>query len=180
MSNLVEHAKVEFKALGFIPLDQEQEDDPNKWIQENVIELLTVFSEQGHSGTSAPYCVNMFKKLALFEPLGPLTGADWEWHEYADGHFQNIRCSHVFKDSRDGRAYDSEGRIFREPSGSCYMNRDSRVYIEFPYSPTREYVDVPGPSECDLFDEWRDCQFRIMACESRSPVTCETACEGQA
>ena len=58
-----------------------------------------------------------------------------------EGRWQNIRCSHVFKDG-DGRAYDSTGRIFREPNGCCYTSRDSRVYIEFPYTPKREYVEV--------------------------------------
>jgi len=134
----VRHAEREFLAAGYIPLDQPQEDGPNKWIQENVLELLDVFSRQGHSGFSAPYCLETFRKLALHEPLVPLSGANDEWHEVGDGVFQNKRCSHVFKDA-DGRAYDINGRIFREPSGACYTNR---VYVTFPYTPTREYVDV--------------------------------------
>ena len=46
-----------------------------------------------------------------------------------------------FKDE-DGKAYDIKGRIFREPSGCCYTNKNSRVYITFPYSPKSEYIDV--------------------------------------
>lgn len=143
MSSLVEHAKREFLALGYKPIDEE-EDGPNKWIQENVLELLRVFSEQGHSGSSAPYCVGMFKKLAMYEPLGPLTGEDNEWHEVGDGVFQNTRCSHVFKqaDRFDGQAYDINGRIFREPNGACYTSSESRVPVTFPYTPKSEYVDV--------------------------------------
>jgi len=140
MSNLIDHAKREFLSLGYKPVEEE-EDGPNKWIQENVLELLQVFADQGHSGFSAPYCVRMFQKLALFEPIGPLTGDDGEWNEVADGVWQNNRCSHVFKE-RDGRAYDGEGRVFREPNGDCYTSKDSRVYIEFPYTPKTEYVDV--------------------------------------
>lgn len=105
-----------------------------------------MFSKQGHSGFSAPYCVETFRKLALHEPLVPLSGADDEWNEVSDGMWQNNRCSHVFKDA-DGKAYDIEGRIFREPNGACYTSRDSRVYIEFPYTPKREYVDVQGEQE---------------------------------
>ena len=134
-----EHAVRELTAIGY-KMD-ETEEGPNKWIVENLFELLDVFSEQGHSGSSAPYCANMFKKLALFEPLCPLTGEDHEWREVGEGIWQNKRCSHVFKES-DGSAYDIDGRIFREPSGACYTNRDSRVYITFPYTPTRVYVDV--------------------------------------
>ena len=149
-SNLVKHAKIEFKALGYEPvtINQGQEEDPNKWIQENVIELLKVFAEQGHSGSSAPYCIRMFEKLANFEPLGPITGEDWEWSEVIEGQmWQNIRCSHVFKDSKDGPAYDSTGRIFREPNGCCYTSSKSRVPVTFPYTPQREYVDVPAAKD---------------------------------
>jgi len=32
MSNLIEHAKREFLKLGYLPIE-ECEDDPNKWIQ---------------------------------------------------------------------------------------------------------------------------------------------------
>lgn len=111
-----------------------------------ILELLDVFSNQGHSGFSANYVINAFNKLARFEPLAALTGADDEWTEVSDGVFQNNRCSHVFKqaDRFDGKAYDLNGRIFREPDGSCYTGRDSMVPIVFPYTPTSEYVDVPA------------------------------------
>jgi hypothetical protein len=122
-----------------------KEDDPNLWIQQNIFELLEVFGKQGHSGSSAPYCINLFCKLAKFEPLCPLTGEDSEWHEYSEGMFQNIRCSRVFKNGkRLGQAYDSEGKVFREPDGSCYTSSASRVFITFPYTPVWEYVDVPS------------------------------------
>ena len=142
MSNCIEHAKREFIALGY---DLEQtEEDPNKWIVKNVIELLEVFSKQGHSGSSAPFCIGYFKKLAAFEPLCPLTGDDSEWNYVSefgdDGTFQNIRCSHVFK-NEDG-AYDINGKVFREPGGSCYTSKDSRVPVVFPYTPKTEYIDV--------------------------------------
>ena len=86
----------------------------------------------------------MFSDLGRFQPLTPLQGTPDEWNECASGVWQNNRCSHVFKDA-DGRAYDIDGRIFREPNGCCYTNRESRVYVQFPYTPTREYVDVEAP-----------------------------------
>lgn len=143
MSSLIEHAKREFLAAGYKPIDQ-CENDPNKWIQEDVLELLEVFSRQGHSGFSAPFAIQYFTKLAAFEPLVPLTGEDSEWNDIGNGVFQNNRCSHVFKSAKEfnGQAYDIEGRIFREPDGSCYTSADSRVLITFPYTPKREYVNV--------------------------------------
>lgn len=135
-----EHAKREFKAVGYT----DEDTGPNKWIQDNVLELLEVFSKQGHSGSSAPVVANMFKTLALFEPLAPIQGTAEEWNQVGETTWQNIRCSHVFKDSIDGQAYDFQGRIFREPNGACFTSRDSRVPVTFPYTPKREYVDVPA------------------------------------
>lgn len=141
MSNLIEHAKTEFKALGYKPAHLEK-DGPNKWIQENILELLKVFSEQGHSGMSASYCISVFSKLANFEPLAPLTGEDDEWAEVGPGYFQNKRCSRVFKDIIAGeeRAYDIQGKVFVESDGAIYTSPKSCVPVTFPYIPTTEYV----------------------------------------
>lgn len=128
----------------------------------HVMKLLRVFSDEGHSGTTAPYAVNLFKTLAMFEPIVPLTGEDWEWNEVSPGVFQNKRCSHVFKqaDRFDGQAYDINGRVFYEwherdldpdepgyPGKrrfkSHYTGSDSFVPVTFPYTPKREYVEVP-------------------------------------
>lgn len=146
MSNLIEHAKREFKAVGYLPSDQEQENGPNKWMQENLIELLEVFSKQDHSGFSARYCIDAFNKLARFEPLAPLTGEDWEWVEVGTEIWQNIRCSRVFKDEY-GQAYDIEGKVFVEPSGSAFTSSESKVNITFPYVPQTEWVQVTGEEE---------------------------------
>jgi hypothetical protein len=107
-----------------------------------VLELVDCFAAQGHSGMSAGICLRLFAKVAAYEPLSPLTGADDEWNEIGMGRFQNKRCSRVFKDG--GRAYDVEGRVFRTPDGGCYTNHDSRVDVEFPYWPKTEYVAVPA------------------------------------
>ncbi len=151
MSNLVEHAKREFLAIGYKPVE-ECEDDPSKWIQENIIELLELFSRQGHSGSSAPYCIEMFSRLAKYEPLAPLSGEQSEWMDVSDEGgrdggmlYQNKRCSHVFMDTNG--AYDIDGLIFRHANGACYSNGDSRVAVTFPYTPKTEYIDVPDPEE---------------------------------
>ena len=139
-SALILHAKREMAAIGYAPTDVDQEDGPNLWIQQNVLELLRVFSKQGHSGSSAPYCIEMFTKLALFKPLGPLTGEDSEWVEVGEGLFQNVRCSRVFKDAT-GRAYDIDGIVFRDANGTTYTSKESHVDVSFPYWPTTVYVD---------------------------------------
>lgn len=138
-----DHALAEFKAAGFT-----DEEGPNKWAQDNVLELLDVLSKQGHSGSSVHWVLGIFDKLARFEPLVPIQGTQDEWTEVVDGKmWQNKRCSHVFKDSADGPAYDSTGKVFREPNGSCFTSGDSRVFITFPYTPKTEYVDVGSPAQ---------------------------------
>lgn len=142
MNNLVEHAKKEFEVLGW-PGDDEMQ----KMLCEDVIELLTVFSEQGHTGSSAPYLIHQFKELAMFNPISPLTGEDSEWQEVGEGTYQNLRCSEVFKDSADGEAHWINGKIFCDPEGFTYTSFDSRVPVIFPWRrPEPEIVDVPASS----------------------------------
>ena len=135
-SNYISHTKRE------VP-EWFKDEGPNRWIADGTVELLAVLSHQGHSGSSIGFALQFFSAMARFKPWGPLTGAESEWAEPYDdeGTQQNRRCGHVFRGT-DGRAYDSTGKVFREPDGSCYTNRDSRVFIEFPYTPKTEYVDV--------------------------------------
>jgi hypothetical protein len=140
MSNLELHARKELEIAGMFSKDS----DYGGMLGDAVMKMIKVFAEEGHSGFSAGAAISIFERVARFEPLTPLTGADDEWHEVGSGTFQNVRCSHVFKEN--GQAYDIEGRIFREPNGSCYTSYESRVNVTFPYSPKREYVDVPEQS----------------------------------
>lgn len=153
MSNKLTWAEQELKLAGYDINDPE--DGPNRWLAEGTLELLKVFSEQGHSGMSAPYAVALFEKLALWKPITPLTGKDDEWNEVGESTWQNRRNSVVFK-GEDGQAYWIEGRVFWEwathpeiddgkPFKSHYTSRESRVNITFPWTQPdqREYVFVP-------------------------------------
>ena len=135
------HAEREFKAAGWMKEDGTWDCGMQKTICTQVMGLLKSFSSHGHSGSTAPYAIDLFKKLASFEPIVPITGNDCEWNEVGEGTYQNNRCSHVFKDS-SGRAYDIQGKIFRESNGCCYTSGDSHVDITFPYTPKTEYIDV--------------------------------------
>lgn len=161
MSNLNKHAWLEFKAAGWLDENGKFKDDMQEAICNHILALLKVFADEGHSGTTAPYTVDLFKKLAMYEPIVPLTGEDWEWQDVSDRSdgtkwYQNKRCSHVFKD-KDG-AYDINGRVFwewserplhedeegypgmSEPYKSYYTGRDSRTPVTFPYTPSTVYV----------------------------------------
>mgnify|MGYP003334075321 CR=1 FL=1 len=148
MSNLEKHALAEFRAAGWVDGDGNYCDEMQEMICRHVLALLDVFSNEGHSGSSAPYAINMFARLAKFEPIAPLTGEDWEWNEVSERMgskcWQNKRASHVFKDETG--AYDIDGKVFWEwampyegrepfePYKSYYTCRESSVPVNFPYT----------------------------------------------
>ena len=157
----------EFKAAGWLTEDGEFKDGMQKMICDHVIALLDAFGEEGHSGSSAPYAIELFSKLAAFKPIAPLTGEDWEWNECRkygsgegfDGVYQNKRCGAVFKDSKsfDGQPYYLDAVVFwewaeyplgedeegypgmSEPYKVYYTSSDSRRVITFPYTPVTVY-----------------------------------------
>ena len=155
MSNRLKWAEEELRYAGYDTNDPE--DGPNRWLAEGTRELLKIFSEQGHSGSSAPFAVSLFEKLAMWKPIAPLTGKNDEWGEAYDmeGTQQNKRNSAVFRD-KDGQAYWMDGKVFWEwatypdidegkPFKSYFTSRDSRVYIEFPWTQpdSPEYIFRP-------------------------------------
>ena len=164
MSNLEKHALMEFKAAGWLDESGNYTDEMQEMICRHVLALLDVFSNEGHSGSSAPYAINMFSRLAKFEPIAPLTGEDWEWTDVSqddeDILYQNRRFSSVFK--KDGKAYWIDGKVFWEwqmyegkPHKSYYTCRESRVPVTFPYvvpeKPIYEYrysdAEPPAPKQ---------------------------------
>jgi hypothetical protein len=164
MSNYKFHAMNEFRAAGWLDENDKYNDEMQEAICKHVLVLLDVFSYEGHSGSSAPYTINLFKKLASYEPIAPLTGEDWEWNEISDDRtngvtvYQNKRMSSVFKQSDrfNGKAYWLDGKVFwewvsfddmydGEPFKSYYTAKDSSVVIDFPWvkPESSEYVFVP-------------------------------------
>jgi len=160
MSNYRIHAMSEFRAAGWIDEDGKYIDEMQEAICLHILKLLDVFGDEGHSGSTAPYTINLFSKLAAFEPVVPITGEDWEWTCINDDRtdnnpvYQNKRCGHVFKqaDRFDGQPYDIDGKIFwewhkSEEDGkmfkSYFTGSESCVPINFPYTPKREYIFAP-------------------------------------
>tara|TARA_R110000868_G_scaffold317483_1_gene578313 strand:+ start:238 stop:822 length:585 start_codon:yes stop_codon:yes gene_type:complete len=159
---LIEHAKLELEIAG---LFSKEGDFYEGMTGESVMELIEVFSKQGHSGMSAPMVADIFKKLANYEPLQPITGKDEEWgdvRDFNDGKswYQNKRCSALFKDGEDGRPYYIDAIIKRDQKGICWsglawLNEEDykigdrskmigkRGYIKsFPFTPKTFYIDV--------------------------------------
>ena len=142
MSNLLKHAERELKFIGY-----DGKDEYNNMAKAAIMELLTTFANQGHSGFSANYIVNLFNKLAKYETLSPLKGNDDEWSNVSDMSgdrktlFQNNRDGRVFKN--DDGAFFTEAIIWTESGESSYTNKDSNRYIKsFPFTPKTFYVEV--------------------------------------
>ena len=135
MISLVDFAK---KELDYCFPDKD--DNLQQMAIRNVLELLETFSNQSHSGLSAPYVLRLFHRLAFWKPLKPLTGEDEEWSKewgeaYGENNLQqNLRYSAVFRKNHDNStAFNIEGRVFIDENGLSYTNRDSFVPITFPY-----------------------------------------------
>lgn len=83
-----------------------EEDGPSKWMREQVIEAVALFSSHGNSGFSAPFEINLVKKLCSFDIISPLRFDDGEWEKIGlDGSCQNKRKSSIFKEP-DGSIHD--------------------------------------------------------------------------
>lgn len=114
-------------------------DEMQDLIKKDVLQIIDIFSEQGHSGTSGAYVLSCIDRLLRFKPLSPITGSDEEWGEPYGHDFtqQNKRCSSVFRTNFDnGTAYDIEGKVFSSDGGKLFYScRESRVPVTFPYYP---------------------------------------------
>lgn len=137
--SMLDYAK---KELDIIGMTDDSEDEMNRMMRKHILHMVNEFAEEGHSGFSAGYALNILKSLLAFKPLAPLTGADDEWNEVGGGLWQNRRASNVFKD--ENGAYWSDGIVFwewytdkqtGEKFKTYFTGRGSRVRIEsFPWT----------------------------------------------
>lgn len=165
--SLVSFAKREFD------LNRDDSNEYAKLIEKAVIELLTTFEHQNHSGFSASITLQLFNRLANWIPINPLTGEDSEWifsfkkeSQEIPGAmiytYQNIRCSSVFKDilkDKNGnviseKTYGIDAKVFSENGGKTWFSSsESEKLITFPYSPPTDPERVILNKDEDLESE---------------------------
>jgi hypothetical protein len=139
-TSYIDHANIELPD----PIkDPDGDDGIQGLVNQNIIDLLKVFALQGHSGTTAPYVIRRFARLASWNVLRPLTGDDDEWSDvlWDDGRNlqQNKRYSAVFREKFDNSsAYDIEGKVFSDDGVCWYTNGGSHTPVTFPYLPPDE------------------------------------------
>jgi len=110
MSNLVDYAESELKLAGLFDKDS----DYNGALGDAALEIVKVFSKQGHSGASAAIVTSIVEKLLRYEPLTPLTYAPDEWidvsKESGTPMWQNKRKSTTFSTDGGETHYDVNDR----------------------------------------------------------------------
>ena len=122
-SNLIRHANRELDILGYpaenIAIVDDLESEWDQMMRASLLEIVTKFAGQGHSGGSAFQMLAMLKRLLAYQPLSPLTDDPAEWNEVELGptpSWQSQRHSAAF--SKDGgKTYyilDEERKHFRK------------------------------------------------------------------
>jgi len=78
--SLVQHAQRELELAGLFDKDS----DYSGMLGKAVVQLIKVFSKQGHSGFSAHQTQLIFLKLSNYENLTPITSDPEDWHDISD------------------------------------------------------------------------------------------------
>lgn len=126
--SLIEHAERELKLAGLT----EPDSDYYPMLYNNIMDIVKVFSEAGHSGMSASITVNILNRLLSFKSLTPLTADPDEWNEVGSNMWQSNRQADAFSDNAGltwyflDRKPESGEHIYHHPSGE-YLGVVSEV-----------------------------------------------------
>ena len=128
-----------------------------------ILALCEKFGKSGQSGGSAPYTATAISKavknLLLQEPICDVTGHENEWFDVSEAcggnkTYQNNRCSALFKDGIESKAYYLNAIVWKGVedydtfTGSVYIDdKDfeligSSQFVKFPFKPKTFYIDV--------------------------------------
>lgn len=171
--NLIDYAESELER---IPKDK---DGMQEIINQNILDLVKLFSSQGHSGLSGRYVINALSRLLEYKPLNPLTGKDDEWGEpYGpDETQQNKRCSSVFRSKKE-LPHDIDAIAVSDNGGvSWFYCHLFMKEITFPYLPPVtpekiyiEYIKEKGIYEVITDDAERIAQLREKTLKKESQL----------
>lgn len=166
----MEYAKVQ---LDRIPKDP---DGVQELVNSQILEIIEVFSKQGHSGSSANYVLTILERLLRHKPFLALTGADDEWHDpVGDGLLSNIHCPSVYK-LPSGEIFDMDAVCVTDNGGiTHFVSNKFCKPVTFPYIPPIhpeviyiEYTeDVPPGFTSDNYEVITGQHDRIIALRER-------------
>lgn len=116
---LVEHARREMEFVGLFDVDA----DYGGMIPNAVLELMNVFSKQGHSGYSASLVASLWYRLAQFKPLTDVTLDPAEWMDVSENILppEKIKAGEkIWQNIRDGSVFSTDG-------GKTWKNYESNT-----------------------------------------------------
>jgi len=130
----IDYAKDQLQKAGLFDKDS----DYNGMIGKSILELIQTFSNQNHSGYSAPLIIDLFTKLASFEPIVPianplLTGAYEDISKFSNEpigkSLQSTEISSMFSNDY-GKTWYILIEIFQKDGGCTY---DKKYITSFPF-----------------------------------------------
>lgn len=125
MASLIEYAKREFSELGWDKTD----DQMQKMACENILELLDVLENQGHTNFSVQYVLSQFNQLARFQPITQIKDEPRFWAKGEHGG-QHSKEFSLFKEN--GVIKWQNGIVFVTPRNTSWQSSDSSVIVELP------------------------------------------------
>ena len=124
-SNLVAHAKRELELAQMLNAEPDEETSEslngyNNMMGEAVLELVKVFSKQGHSGFSAGMTLQMFERVASFGTLSPNDHS--LYHDVSEYYGKDVVPGTHLQDSRDSKWFSDDG-------GETWYNVDDKINV---------------------------------------------------
>jgi hypothetical protein len=110
---LVDHAKKELELAGLFDPDS----DYDGMLGTAVMELVTQFADQGHSGCSAAMTTDLFSRLASWENLTELTDNPEEWNDVSE-----------WQNGKPGWQSTRSPSCFSDDGGKTYWDIDEDYY----------------------------------------------------
>lgn len=105
-AGLVDHAKKELSQAGLF----DKNSDYGGLIGKAVMELVKCFSNQGHSGFSATWVLDLFNRLGRYKTLTPITNDPKEWMEVSENLWQSKRNPALFSENNGKTYYDVDDK----------------------------------------------------------------------
>jgi len=98
--SLVDYARKELELAGLFDEDA----DYGGMLGTATLDLVTLFSTQGHSGASAAIVTELASRLMQYEPLTPLTYEPDEWNNVSD-----MSSNPMWQNNRDFKTFSVDG-----------------------------------------------------------------------
>jgi hypothetical protein len=137
-SGLMRHAEREMAMAGVGDPDS----DYDGWAKDCVLDLMRVFSSQGHSEGSAFLILDLFSILAHYKTLSPLTSDPDEWMDVFDGAGMELS---VWQNRRRSDAFSNDGG-----QTWYYLDEPQRTQADDP----RQVMHRPGEYSIDHGETW--------------------------